>query len=513
MNKSRVCWVLPMVLAATGAARAADTELRVYGGVDVSVDYVDDGLKSYPQASTNNSYIGFGGKSVLNPDLSVVAQIEGGAAITQTTSFSDGLGFRNSFVGFVSKNWGSFKVGKNDTPYKSSTAAFDPFANTIGDYNTIVSNTGGDSRVEFEQRAPHAIWYESPSFGPIQFNMMWGFGQNRAGDGSDFPIGDNTCAGGNFGSSGSGNAGTQNNFGSTGNSGAANFVAADGTTQPNGVNGAHVNNGGAGSNVLGTSTIGSGFGECTDGGFNGLYSGNVIFKQSSFIAIAAFELHHSVDRLVDVVPTSGVPNDAFAAVFTPTGQAVSGLVSTHTEYAGKIGAGYDFGPVKVYALYEWLRRSGTPDAFNERSRDTFFASGTWRVTEKDDLSLSYARAFSSPGSPIINTTANFSILTAPTPSGGGFTQGVVCPLTPAPDVSTPNHNDNAADLISAGLRHYFNPAVSVYMVGAYMHNHDCGHYTLGAGGHGAVVTQRNQFNETFVGKDLVGLSVGTTFRF
>ncbi len=502
MHTKRVCYVLPLLLASSGAAWAADTELRIYGGIDVSIDQTNTGLQNITQASTNNSYVGFGATSTLTPDWTVVGQIEGAAAITATPNLSDTFGFRNSFIGFVSKTWGSIKVGKNDTPYKSSTAAFDPFANTIGDYNSIVSNTGGDSRVEFENRAPHAVWYESPTlFGALNFNVMWGFGQNRAGDNTDFPLGDNTCSGGNFGSSGSGNAGVQNNFGSLG----INLPPGVTLNQP------HNNNGGAASNLLGTSTIGSGFGECTDGGFGNLYSASLIYKRSNFIAIAAAELHHAVNRTSDVVPIDGVPADVGLAVFSPTpnvfstGQVVSGLVTTRTEYAIKFGGGYDFGPVKVYALYEMLRRTNTPDAFNERSRDGVFASATWRVTPSDDLSVSYNHAFATPGNPLINSTLNF---TSATPANG-----IVCPLTPTPTTSAPNNNDDAADEYAIGLRHYFNPAVSVYLVGAMIHNHPCGHFTLGAGGHGIPVTQRNQFNETFVGKDLSGISVGTTFRF
>jgi predicted porin len=502
MNKSRVCWVLPIVLASTGAAWAADTEIRVYGGVDVSVDYFDNGLKSLPAISSNNSYVGFGGSTTLGPDWSAVAQIEGQADVSATPSVRDTFGFRNSFVGFVSKEWGSIKAGKNDTPYKSSTAAWDPFANTIGDYNSIFSNTGGDSRVEFEVRAPHAIWYESPKLGPFQLNLMWSPGQNLAGDNSDFPLGDNTCSGGTFGSSGSGNAGTQNNFGSTGNSTAAAAGQAGGVNTPHTATGTGTAGGNTGfaTNVFGSSTIGSGFGECTDGAFGDLYSTSVIFKQGNFIAIAAGELHHAVNRLSDVVPVSGRPIDT-------TGAGTGDLVTTRNEWAAKVGAGYDFGVVKVFAAYEFMRRTNTPDAFNERSRDGVYASVTWRATEKDDISFSYNHAFATPGNPAVNSTVNF-LATTPL-------NGQVCPQTNDPTglSNASAHNDDAADQYSVGIRHYFSPAVSVYAVGSYMHNHPCGHFTLGAGGHGIVAAQRNQFNETFPGKDLAGVSVGTTFRF
>lgn len=499
MNRSRVCWVLPLVLASSGAAWAADTNLRVYGGADVSFDYFDTGLKTLPAVSANNSYIGFGGSTTLTPDITVVAQIEGQADIAATPSVKDTFGFRNSFVGFSSKSWGSIKGGKNDTPYKSSTAAFDPFANTLGDYNSIVSNTGGDSRVEFEIRAAHAIWYESPNLGPFQFNVLWSPGQNLSGDNSNFPLGDNTCSGGTFGSSGSGNPGTQDNFGSTGNGSGVTNGPHTGVNTPITVTtpggGATKLNSGFATNVLGTSTVGSGFGECTDGAFGDLYSINGIYKKGGFIGIAAFEFHKNVNRLADVVPIDGVPNDI----------GNNQLVTTGNEFAGKVGAGYDFGTVKLYSLYEWLRRTRTPDDFNERSRDTVFASATWRMTEKDDLSFSYAHAFATPGNPLTNSTVNF-ISTTPA-------QGNQCPQTANGATSTPNGNDDSSDMFATGLRHYFSPAVSIYAVAALQKNGPCGHFTLGAGGSGIVAAQRNQFNETFVGKDIFGVSLGTTFRF
>jgi len=332
---------------------------------------------------------------------------------------------------------------------------------------------------------------------------MWSPGQNLAGDNSNFPLGDNTCSGGTFGSSGSGDAGTQNNFGSTGNSTA--FAAG----QPGGVNTPHTaagtgqvagENTGFATNVRGSSTIGSGFGECTDGAFGDLYSTSVIFKEGNFIATASAELHHAVNRLSDVVPVSGSPIDT-------TGAGTGDLVTTRNEWVAKFGAGYDFGVVKVYALYEIMRRTNMPDDFNERSREGVYASVTWRATEKDDVSFAFNHAFATPGNPAVNSTVNF-LATTPL-------NGQLCPQTNDPTglSSARAHNDDAADQYTLGLRHYFTPAVSVYLVGSYMHNHACGHFTLGTGGHGIVAVQRNQFNETFPGKDLSGVSVGTTFRF
>ena len=64
--------------------------------------------------------------------------------------------FPNSFLGMEGP-YGAIKVGKSDTPYKRATSIFDPFSATVADYNSIMGNTGGDNRAEFDWRAEGLI--------------------------------------------------------------------------------------------------------------------------------------------------------------------------------------------------------------------------------------------------------------------------------------------------------------------------------------------------------------------
>ncbi len=114
------------------------------------------------------------------------------------TAVTGALASRNSFVG-VRTPFGALKAGKNDTPYKTVTADFDFLADTPGDYNSIMGNTGGDNRTEFDARFPHALWYESPEVYGARVNAIWSPGQNRFDDNIGFAIGENACAGGNAG--------------------------------------------------------------------------------------------------------------------------------------------------------------------------------------------------------------------------------------------------------------------------------------------------------------------------
>src|SRR5207249_5327250 len=121
---------------------------------------------------------------------------------------------RNSFVGLAG-SWGAFKIGKTDAPYKLSTARMDPFASTIGDYNGIVGNTGGDNRAEFDTRLSHSVWYESPRVYGFSLGALWSPGQNRFEDNEGFPIGETVCNGGNSGPCEDGSWGTVYSFAAT----------------------------------------------------------------------------------------------------------------------------------------------------------------------------------------------------------------------------------------------------------------------------------------------------------
>src|SRR5690349_8816499 len=169
-------------------------EVQLYGHADLSVDEVDNGLKNrfgaqgkngwLLQEASNLSYFGVRGSRPLLPGLTGLFQFETEVAYVNTpgptsdAQVKQGLGSRNSFVGLEGA-FGKVKIGKTDAPYKTSTARMDPFASSVGDYNSIIGNSGGDNRAEFDTRVPHAVWYESPDFAGFNFNVLFSPGQNR----------------------------------------------------------------------------------------------------------------------------------------------------------------------------------------------------------------------------------------------------------------------------------------------------------------------------------------------
>jgi predicted porin len=108
--------------------------------------------------------VGVKGSEDLGSGLKAVYQVEFGVQLADTNgnvaSGSDNVTMRNSFVGLAG-DWGTFLVGRHDTPLKISTGKLDLFGDTMADYNGTVG---------FQDiRADNAIAYISPSFSGLSF--------------------------------------------------------------------------------------------------------------------------------------------------------------------------------------------------------------------------------------------------------------------------------------------------------------------------------------------------------
>jgi predicted porin len=466
----------PIITKAPGIALIDNTTVTIYGHVDVSGDVFNPSV--YDQGTkfgiaANSSYFGVRARHNLAPygydGYAFLAQFESQVDVAAAPHERAAFGTRDSFVG-IEGPYGSIKAGKVDTPYKKATAAFDPFASTIADYNSIMGNTGGDNRAEFDWRMNHAVWYESPIWKGFQFSALVSPGQNYAPDNSDFAYGDYfQCNGASARGSGS------------------NFPNSAGALP-----------GGIGGNA------------CTDGSFGNAYSAAATYKNGPLTLIAAAELHEGVNRHGDdgLEPAlAGTP--LFGPVFLADGsQVMTGIAN---EWAAKVGGGYQIkdalGPLQFYGYYEWLRREVPAGfaPFNERQRDGWFVSATQNVGEHWAFSASWAHAG--------NTEKCASPATPACVSGNPAMLSVNnAALAPAATLQGNLFNDRA-DQFSAGVRYRFNPWASVYLVGAYLKQGIGAHYCLGASGHGYQVCSRDQFNDTIGGATIKAVSTGLTLDF
>jgi predicted porin len=181
MNKKLLTLAVAAALVAPAAAMADAT---LYGKMNVSLDYIDikdggfngwtmDGTvngKTFPPNSGRANRIGVKGSEDLGGGLKAIYQVELGFDATNEndnyiangdrSKDSSPVYMRNTFVGLAG-GWGTFLMGRHDTPLKISTAKLDLFADTLADYNGTIG---------FQDiRADNAVAYISPSFSGFTF--------------------------------------------------------------------------------------------------------------------------------------------------------------------------------------------------------------------------------------------------------------------------------------------------------------------------------------------------------
>ena len=118
-------------------------------------------------ANPRSNRVGLKGSEDLGGGLKAIYQVEFGVTLANRYGDSnlvngdrgDGISMRNSFVGLAG-NWGTFLVGRHDTPLKISTGALDLFADTLADYNHTIGF--------HDVRSDNAIAYISPSWSGFQ---------------------------------------------------------------------------------------------------------------------------------------------------------------------------------------------------------------------------------------------------------------------------------------------------------------------------------------------------------
>jgi len=440
-----------------------------------------------PAISSNSSYLGVRGfQRIENFPFNFVYQVEVGFDISTTpgtkesnSNLSNGVNGslfnRNTYIGFASPEFGALKIGKTTAPYENSTGGFNPFAGQIGDMRVIMGNSGGDNRVEFGGRLDHSIWYESPTIGGFQANLLFSPGQNRATINDNIPAGGGDCTGGNDPTSGG--------------------------------------------NLPVT---------CSDGSFGNAVSANLSYTNGPFYATVAYERHFGVNRQSDIAAIYGIANSGlftnasscfqtqqFALAsglnpaITPGSAASNNFLRLCNEDVGdedafKVAALYTFSTkTTVGGIFEMLRRNVPAElAFqNERQRNGAWLFVTQELTPVDSMSFGWAHAFNTPGDPGQHNSASLT-----TPDGGAV-------------FAT---NQNAADMVTANYKHKFGANLTWYTAVAATINGPVSHYDLGAGGHGVTTDAHSAFDATgglasnphiWTGPVLAGVSTGVQWRF
>jgi len=192
------------VAAAVTAPTAVLADATLYGRAHVSIDYFDIksdvgerqfkgwALSKGPEGKGNSraSRIGLKGSEDLDGGLKAIYQVELDVPLTNerdnhiaNDEANSAIKMRNSYVG-LKGGFGTFLVGRHDTPLKTSTAKLELFDDTVADYKGTV----GFEDLRFDS----TILYVSPDFAGFKFT-----GAIMPGGGSVLSMNNNPSANNN----------------------------------------------------------------------------------------------------------------------------------------------------------------------------------------------------------------------------------------------------------------------------------------------------------------------------
>lgn len=179
MNKKLISLAVSTVLVGSTSAFA---DVTVYGQLHMSMDYTnsktkpaaaDVSRKSNLSVSSNSSRLGFKGNEDVGSGLKAVWQIESAVGMDEGAGTSPSLtdmnkktysiGSRNSYLGLAG-DFGTFLLGKHDTPFKMFSRSLDPFTDTIADTRQLLGNQQEYGTSTWELRPANVVAYITPNF-------------------------------------------------------------------------------------------------------------------------------------------------------------------------------------------------------------------------------------------------------------------------------------------------------------------------------------------------------------
>ncbi len=161
----------PMLVSAT-----AQADVKVYGKLHMSVDYVDgkgagDATTSSGSAATsrkhmavsnNSSRWGIDVSEKLGGGMTAIGKLESDIDASGETSSQN---TRNRYVG-LSGGFGTILAGVHDTPFKDIRSAVELFPEYVGDMRNLLSS-GGNGSLGWDLRNPNSVVYTTPNFSGV----------------------------------------------------------------------------------------------------------------------------------------------------------------------------------------------------------------------------------------------------------------------------------------------------------------------------------------------------------
>jgi predicted porin len=176
-----------LFMAFATLAGAANVNIEIYGKINVSGDYIDNGNTTDITVASNSSRLGFKGKKALKHNLQAIWKLESELDVSGE-KFSDGttgLKSRNRYLG-LSHELGTVIVGYHDTPYKTFGGMAGVFHDSIAERRGILGAGNGDNKMNI--RAKNSVMYTSPKWNNVQLKLMRSTGEDGGSTGDEMPV-------------------------------------------------------------------------------------------------------------------------------------------------------------------------------------------------------------------------------------------------------------------------------------------------------------------------------------
>ncbi|MFQ5643304.1 MAG: porin [Thiogranum sp.] len=200
MNKKLIVTAMGLVLA--GGMGLANADVKLYGQLDVSLDWTDSDVaadngtklaKKVAQSglsyeddinmNSNTSAIGVKGSEDLGNGMSAIFKVEWDADLVNGGSFKG----RDQWIGLSMQRFGKMTFGTMSTAYKAYGSKIDAFYRTPLQMRAIglQSNLHSGKGEEGQGRATNTARYDSPKFGGFSAMATYTFDSNKQAGAED----------------------------------------------------------------------------------------------------------------------------------------------------------------------------------------------------------------------------------------------------------------------------------------------------------------------------------------
>jgi predicted porin len=176
MKKKLIALAVAGTCIAPVAMAQTANPVTLYGQVRMDLERVEakgtGGAPARTRLTDHPSLLGVRGTEDLGGGLQAFFQLE---TAFDSDDASGEFANRNSGIG-LQGNWGSFLIGRWDTPMKVAIGATDLW----GDVNKADYTAGTMDQSNFSRRDPNVVQYWSPNWGGFSLRLQWQVDENRS---------------------------------------------------------------------------------------------------------------------------------------------------------------------------------------------------------------------------------------------------------------------------------------------------------------------------------------------